>query len=660
LVIDLDDMIQVVARSTTDDVDVGAMMRDLGGGGHSRAAAAPVHGMDSTVAVRDRIAELIRAHSRSAVTVRNIMSYGRPQTLTPDMTINAAYELMRRYGHEGFPVYEQRADGSESLLGVLTRREADRAVSHNLGAEPVSRFMRAGSVVVRPEDSISTLRQTMIDTNWGQIPVVNDQGNIIGIVTRTDLIKLWDEATLPEHGATELATRLRETLSPVQHYLLELVGRKVDEMDFTVYIVGGFTRDLLLNSELQRRVATLDMDVVIEGDAIAFAHHMQNQYGGRVVPHRRFRTAKWLLDDPGFPLDADRLFEGLDEPVDIAALPANFDFVTARTEFYTAPTVLPTVESSSIKLDLHRRDFTINTLALCLNPDRWGELLDFYGGLHDLDEGVIRVLHSLSFVDDPTRILRAVRYEQRFGFTIAPRTLVLLDDALDMLDRVSPARLRHELERILHEVKPERALCRLDELGVLAHIHPELIADQWMKRKFGELRAALLKAEPDPALSAEPIERLYWGIMTYRQPAGVDEALVERLGLRGETQRLVESLETLRQRLSELSQPDLRPSQIARLLDGTTPTARALTQILCEDEAIVDLLRRYDAEWRDVRPHLDGRDLAALGLPTGPLYGAILRDLRAARLDGEIDSREDELERLAIIVDEQGYTLSDN
>src|SRR5690606_10586002 len=120
-----------------------------------------------------------------------------------------------------------------------------------------------------------------------------------------------------------------------------------------------------------------------------------------------------------------------------------------------------TVEDSSIKLDLHRRDFTINTLALCLNPDRWGELLDFYGGLDDLEQGVIRVLHSLSFVDDPTRILRAVRYEQRFGFQIEPRTLELMLDAVELLDRVTPARIRHELERILQEEQPEKALSRL-------------------------------------------------------------------------------------------------------------------------------------------------------------------------------------------------------
>ena len=143
-------------------------------------------------------------------------------------------------------------------------------------------------------------------------------------------------------------------------------------------------------------------------------------------------------------------------------LPAHLDFVTARTEFYTEPAVLPTVQQSSIKLDLHRRDFTINTLALSLNPDRWGELLDFWGGLNDLRAGLVRVLHSLSFVDDATRILRAVRYEQRFGFEIDARTLELLHDALELLDRVTPARIRHELERILQEERPELAMLRLD------------------------------------------------------------------------------------------------------------------------------------------------------------------------------------------------------
>ena len=209
-------------------------------------------------------------------------------------------------------------------------------------------------------------------------------------------------------------------------------------MGYPLYAVGGFVRDLLLAQP------NFDLDLVVEGDAIRLAQELVAATGGRLRSHRRFGTAKWIL------------------PAELAGengqLPDSLDFVTARTEFYEHPTALPTVERSSIKQDLHRRDFTINTLAVRLTPDRWGELLDFYGGREDLEDGVIRVLHSLSFVEDPTRILRAARFEQRFDFEIEPRTEELIGDALDLLDRVSAERVRHELELILAEAEPERAL----------------------------------------------------------------------------------------------------------------------------------------------------------------------------------------------------------
>jgi tRNA nucleotidyltransferase (CCA-adding enzyme) len=383
---------------------------------------------------------------------------GRPQILHPDMPMRAADELMRRFGYEGFPVVATDAHSQETLVGVLTRREVDKTIGHGMGDQPVRRFMRAGQYTVRPSDSITVLRRRMIESNWGQIPVVDDSGAIVGIVTRTDLIKLWDESALPGRRADELAARLRRALNPVQLHLLALIGREVDAMHFDVYVVGGFVRDLMLDIVSQRALA-LDVDIVIEGDAIAFARRMQVKYGGRIVEHKRFGTAKWILSAHDTPVRTDALLAGLDA-ADPANLPPHLDFVTARTEFYSAPTALPTVQQSSIKLDLHRRDFTINTLALCLNPDRWGELLDAWGGLADLRAGLVRVLHSLSFVDDPTRILRAVRYEQRFDFAIEPRTLELLTDALELLDRVTPARIRHELERILQEETPEKALLR--------------------------------------------------------------------------------------------------------------------------------------------------------------------------------------------------------
>ena len=474
LIVNLGDIIQVVARSTTDEVHVGEVAAALGGGGHSRAAAAPIQmRKNGTRAVRDQIVQLVAESSRSAQTVRQIMSVGRPQTVVPHLPIQEASELMRRYGHEGFPVVQKLADGREELLGMLTRRETDRAMNHGLGDRPVRSIMRVGKVTARPDESVTTVRRKMVENNWGQMPVVDEDDRIIGIVTRTDLIKLWDDSERPGHHADRTEQRLCESLPPVQYALLRLIGEEVDKLDYTVYVVGGFVRDLLIDQP-RPQYQEPDVDIVLEGDAIQFAEHMRRKFGGRVVPHHRFNTAKWILDDADYPVDTAALMERLDTGDDAFALPTHLDFVSARTEFYTAPTVLPTVESSSIKLDLHRRDFTINTLAICLNPDRWGELLDFYGGLDDLNRGLIRVLHSLSFVDDPTRILRAVRYEQRFGFEIEPRSMELLEDALPLLDRVSGARIRHELERILQEDEPERSLSRLTDLHALQRLHPEL------------------------------------------------------------------------------------------------------------------------------------------------------------------------------------------
>ena len=648
LVVNLGDIIQVVARSITDEINVGAITGELGGGGHARAAAAPIHDGGSTQAVCERILALLHRHSRAAVTVQSIMSMGRPQTLTPDMTIEAAAHLMRRYGHEGFPVLRPTPDGREELLGVLTRREADRALTHELGNQPVTRFMRAGNVTVRPDTPVAELRQLMIESQWGQIPVADENDRIIGIVTRTDLIMLWDEAAIPRRNAQAIAEKLQHSLNPMQYALLRLIGDEVNALNFTVYIVGGFVRDLMLNGSrpgnMNADMAAMDMDIVIEGNAIAFAQHMQKLYGGRVVPHKRFNTAKWLLDDANHPVHAKQLLADLNVQGTVRDLPSHLDFVSSRTEFYTAPTVLPTVEDSSIKLDLHRRDFTMNTLALCLTPSRWGELLDFYGGVNDLNQGIVRVLHSLSFVDDPTRILRAVRYEQRFDFEIEPRTLELLFDALELLDRVTPARIRHELERLLQEERPEKGLARLQALGILAHIHPALIFDDTIAHAFPTLRAARTQAESNSLLRTEPIDLLYWAILVAHLPATTHVELTARLGLRSETQQLMRGLAHIHRHREELARADLPPSRIVAIFEPMDAVPLALLPIIYADHPqLLAYAERYQSQLRHIQPELDGHDLAELGVPRGPLFAELLRALRKAKLDGDLHTRDDEV-----------------
>ena len=659
--VDLGDRVQVVARSRSDGVDVGAIAAALGGGGHNRAAAALIRG-GSLFDVRAKILEMAGVAVRPPLTVEQMRSRGRPQTLPPDLPVREAAKLMRRYGPEGFPVVRIRPDGGEELLGILLRREADRAIDHGLERRPVERLMRAGAVTIGPDAPVTERHRLMIESGWGQIPVVDSAGRIIGIVTRTDLIKLWGKDGEPSDSLPDVSRQLVEHLSPVQHRLLRLAGEMATEFGHAVYLVGGFARDLLLGRIRDRAggpdMDVPDMDIVVEGDAIALLEAMQARCGGRIVTHRRFGTAKWLLDEAAHPITC------VDLLAEEGSLPAHLDLVTARTEFYTEPTVLPTVEQGSIKLDLHRRDFTINTLAIVLTPDRWGDLLDFYGGLTDLRQGLVRALHSLSFVDDPTRILRAVRYEQRFDFRIEARTLELLTDAVPLVDRVTPARIRHELDRIFQEETPEKALYRLDELGVLAAIHPQLGTTSHLAKQCAALRARLAAGNPSLAAAGEVIERLYWGLLVYpilpreevdedeEAASGVIGELTEVLKLRGETTRLMLRLAHLRAYRDELADAGLRPSRVVEILDRSPLAARLLFGLAEDDPAINAHLRRFQEEWQQIRPTLTGNDLRALGIRPGPAFGHILRRLRAALLDGEIHGEGGERRLVAELVAE--------
>ncbi|HJL70873.1 MAG TPA: CBS domain-containing protein, partial [Anaerolineales bacterium] len=364
--------VQLVARSSTMAIDVGVIAREFGGGGHGRAAAALLVG-SRLAEVRARLLQELPLHVQPAAVVADIMSHG-VHTLNPETTVEQVYAHMQKHGYEGYPVVE-----GGQVLGLVTRRAVDRARTHQLEHAPVTDIMEAGAVTVSPDDSVDRLLNEMIGRGWGQVPVSQD-GEIVGVVTRTDLIK--ELALSPERGRRNVADLLHRALSPPHLKLLHTLSAAAQSQGSGLYVVGGFVRDLLLES------ASVDFDLVVEGEAIKLGRALAKQLGGRVTAHRRFGTAKWHL------------------PAELAAetgLPA-LDLVSARTEFYAQPSALPEVERGSIKLDLHRRDFTVNTLAVSLQSHRFGDLLDHWGGLKDLDEKRLRVLHSLSFVDDPTRV----------------------------------------------------------------------------------------------------------------------------------------------------------------------------------------------------------------------------------------------------------------
>jgi tRNA nucleotidyltransferase (CCA-adding enzyme) len=622
--------IQVIARSTANSINVANLLREFGGGGHSKAAAALVKGTDLEY-VTTRLLQALEREVEPPVLVREIMSTN-VHTLDLSISVRDAAQLMRRYGHEGFPVVE-----GERLVGILTRRDVDRALHHRLGDMPVRGFLHTGPVFVRPQDPVDAVQRVMIEQDLGQVPVVED-GRFVGLVTRTDVIKLWAGPLQPSR-AQEIRRLMEKALPEPLRELLIRARDVANDKGYSLYIVGGFVRDLLLGSP------TLDLDLVVEGDAIQLARDLATQIGGRMRSHSRFGTAKVIFEGQrpqGFPL--------------------SLDFVTARTEFYERPSVLPQVERSSIKQDLYRRDFTINTMAICLDRDRYGELLDYYGGERDLREGWIRVLHNLSFVEDPTRILRAVRFEQRLGFAIEERTAQLIDDALELLDHVTGERLRHELYLLLAEAEPERSLDRLARMGALAHVHPNLRYTRDMAPLFARLRervhawpvhqragaatgtATTVAEGEDDEAGAPTLNLCYLALLTSSMTAEELDSFVAHLRTSNSDANFLHEVVHLRESMSELRAPAMLPSSVYRLLHPYSREARFVLTVLTDSDLVRRRLEVYEQQLSKVAPRIDGHYLKSLGVPPGPVYGDILARIRDALLDEQVTTPEEEKE----------------
>lgn len=627
LLVNLGSHIQLVARSSVDAVHVGTFAEGFGGGGHSRAAAAVIR--ESTLDdARAALLEMLPRLVQPSVTVRDLMSYG-VQTLSPLITAEIASEQMRKYGYEGFPVLE-----NGQLVGLLTRRAVDRALDHGLTGIKIGQIMEAGTVSAAPDDSLNTVQQMMMSSGWGQIPVMQDE-RIIGVVTRTDVIKhLGLEGVRPSRRV-EVAYRMESALPPVLMALVREIGRVAREQHLHLYVVGGFARDLMLG------LPTGDMDFVVEGDAIALTRAIGDQFGGQTRAHGRFGTGKWMISGD----DWKRIGTMLGVEANPNELPSHLDFVTARREFYEAPTVLPEVELSSIKHDLHRRDFTINTLAISLDPSNFGELLDFYGGESDLKEGRIRVLHSLSFVDDPTRIMRAVRLEQRLGFHLGPRTKELLISAIPLMERVSGDRVRHEIELMLDEARPEDALCRLESLGVLQMLHSGLRCDDWLRSAFEALRYAHREAVWAEVGGDFDIEVPYFALLTYRMPMDAINSVGARIRVQRRTLDDVEKVQKLKTKIGALATA-AKPSEIDATLRGASDEVLITLWAAAADAQVRDAIVRYAQTLRHVMPETDGEVLKARGLKPSRLFSRVLGALRVARLDGEIRTSEEEIQML--------------
>jgi len=606
--------INLILRGRVQGLHLGSVAQSFGGGGHATAASAR---LSDRMPVELREELLAALGDEMPPPARAIDVAGRQVfSVACGLSVQASKERMNQLRLNAMPVENDNGE----LAGMVTRQILDRALTHGMAERPVRSIMHPELPVVDATATLSELRDLFLERSY-RFVVVEEGGRPVGVVTRMELFRrLFERQHAAGSGldhrmagarpvSQSISRLLREKTAPWVRRLLHTAKAVADTVGIPVYLVGGMVRDLLLGRDNE------DIDLVVEGSGIDFAYALAAFVDGRCHPHEPFLTAVVTLPDGN-----------------------HVDIASARTEFYRTPAALPEVLNSLIRQDLFRRDFTINSLAVALHGERHGELVDFFGGRKDLQRRDIRVLHSLSFIDDPTRAIRAVRYARRLDFSIAPDTRNLMATAVEegVFDRLSGQRLRRELESLLAEAHPTSAIELLAELGLLPALCRGLIWSKTIHATLLELEGQLswyelehLGPVPEPWL-------LFLGGLALEAGDGMLLQMADRLQLTGNLRHRMLDLGRGVDEIRAISAPSHRRSERARTVEAHHPEAFLLAMAGIDLESRRRIADAVEAVFR-VRPRVSGGELVKAGIEPGPWVGQALKRTRDAIVDGVID-----------------------
>jgi len=631
VLVSMESRIYLIGRSRLEEVNVSEIAAEFGGGGHPTAASATVKGM-ALLEAHDRLIKTLKEMVKPKKAARDAMVYP-VKTVEPERTLDEAGEILTRYGLDILPVLQD-----EKVIGLISKEDVERAEYHGLKNSLVREYMTTEFSVVAPDTPFSRVQALIIGQNQGFLPVL-EKDRLVGAISASDVMRVLQEEMMKSrkgdsiYGSQPLYTRkkmiskfMKERFPERVQHLLSEFGRVGDGLGYAVYAVGGFVRDLLL------RVENFDVDIVVEGDGIRFAEEFEKKFPCRIRTHRKFGTAIILFPD------------GL--KVDVA---------TARWEVYDSPAALPTVESASIKMDLYRRDFTVNTLAIQLNPKAFGELIDFFGGVKDIKDKTIRVLHNLSFVEDPTRVFRAIRFEQRFGFQIGKHTQNLMRNAVTVgfLERLSGGRVLSELILILQEEVPLPALKRMRDFDLFHFLHPSLKFEEQAEALFEQIHHVV--SWFDLLFLEQRYERwlIYFYGLIDSLKEGEIEALCERLVMNDRLRKRVKegklkADQTLLQIFSWINMVR-RPkrSEIYEALDPLSIESKLFMMAKTTQVTTRRYISLYFTQLKDTKTLLGGKDLLEMGMKSGPSIKKALSGLLKARLDEQVITRQDEMDYIS-------------
>jgi len=617
VLLSMEGKIVMVARSKVPELDVSKIMKEFGGGGHPTAASATIKEASLEV-IEERLIELLYECVKPGKVASDVMT-SPVISIQWDSSIKEAEDMMTRYGVNVLPVLKEG-----KYVGLMSREVVEKALFHGFGKSRTMEFSTTDEITVSQNTPIRKIETLMIEQNQRFMPVVED-GKIIGAITRTDLLRTLYEEFLRRSRIEKTTTKekppigrslsswLKERYPSEIYHLLKLAGEVAEEIGFNAYLVGGSVRDLLRGKE------NLDIDIVIEGDGILFAKVLGERLNAKVRSHQRFNTAQVITEA------------------------IKLDVATARTEYYESPAALPKVETSSIKKDLYRRDFTINTLAIKLNPKDFGILIDFFGSQRDLREKAIRVLHNLSFIEDPTRAFRAVRFSERFGFKISKHTenLMKLAIKMNLFEKLSGPRLYEELLLAFNETEPVKTLKRLSDYGLLKVIHPNLIFNEELELTLKSMYETL--SWFNLLFLEEKTDRGILYLMSLLSGLKEEEvmAVIERLSPSPKVRdMIINGMSQTRDLLRKFPLDD--PVEIYHHLHKLNLETVLFSMAISKDRQKQKVISQYLTELRKVKTILKGDDLKNIGIQPGPLYSKILTMLLEERLRGHLKSREDE------------------
>lgn len=617
----MEDRIHIIARSRVKEVNVSEILHVFNGGGHSYAASAVVRDV-SLEETEEQLVTVLQENIKPAKTAKEIMT-SPVKSIQRDITIKASEKTLTRYGVNVLPVCK-----NDKYIGIISREVIEMAIFHGFSRSNVLEFCTTDAYTVSPSTSMQRVEELMIEQNQRFMPVI-EKDQIVGAITRTDLLRsLYEDSFRKNRAGEEIVSRkpsMGRNLSYVMEAkfteeimdVLKLSGEVAGSLGFSAYLVGGSVRDLL------RGESNLDIDIVIEGDGIVFAKALGKKFKAKVKSHRRFGTAV------------------------VIAGSLKFDVATARTEYYESPGVLPKVEMSSIKKDLYRRDFSINTLAIKLNPENFGHLLDFFGGQRDIREKTIRILHNLSFIEDPTRAFRAIRFSERFDFKISRHTINLIKTAvkINLFDKLSGSRLYDELNLLFLETEPIKAIKRLSELDLLRFVHPRLTINRSLEETFKDIQETLtwfklMFLEEDQNRSHLFLMALLDGLKTAQER---DRAL-QRLAVPQKARNeILESIENSKITYSTLQKTSWGEKNIYHVLKPLNILTILFIIAKTKDKKQKKAISIFLTTLRKIKPAITGKDLKTMGYSPGPLYNKIMQAVLDARLEKRVKSKEEEI-----------------